>query len=134
MLGYKINKELGLLVLKYVGDVSLWQIGELLRQVSEDPDFLPTHNILTDTRGLTTNYSYEELQALAGQIKDSAKNMGQNKNAYLVDKDVTFGICRIWQSIREPETSLAENKIFRNHDEALEWLGLPPDTQIEFPF
>lgn len=134
MYGYKINKKFNLVVLKYAGEVTTRQIGGLLRQLANDPDYSSAFNTLSDFLELTSTYTYEELASLSSYITDPENRLGQNKNAYLVSTDVAFGMSRVWAAVRETVIHNSETMIFRDLGAALEWLGLPAGTVVEFPF
>jgi hypothetical protein len=133
MHGYKINKEHGLLVIKCAGEVTVVQLAEPLISVLRDPDYSLGMNILTDLRGLTSSFSYQELHELVDGLNYRDEIVRKAKSAILVSKDVTYGIGRVWASITEHK-NFAETQVFWTLEEALEWLGLPPDAEIEFPF
>ena len=121
-------------MLKLEGEVSLPQIGELMQQAVNDPDYSPTLNVLADARGFTSVYSYDVLHGLARKMPDAGEKAGQTKAATLVNEDVTFGMGRVWEVIAEYKNLRSESRVFRKIEEALEWLGLPVDTEIEVPF
>jgi hypothetical protein len=133
MHGYKINQDINLLVIKYVGETTIAQIAEMLGELIRDPHYSRSLNILSDLRELTSSYTYKEMHAVVDGFPDPGELVGTTKSAVVVSKEVTYGMGRIWASITEDKT-VATAQVFRNMEEALEWLGLPPDVEIEFPF
>jgi len=133
MHGYKINLDLGLIAIKYVGATTTKEIAEMLLSIATDPEYSRSYNILSDLRELTSVFSYQEIQVLADKLPDPGELAGKTRSAVLVAQNVTYGMGRIWASITENMT-VAQAQVFRSLAEALEWLGLPPDTEVEFPF
>jgi hypothetical protein len=133
MHGYKIDKDLGLLVIKYEGKTTIAQIAEMLARIIKDPDYSRGLNILSDLRELTSSYTYEQMHSVVDGFPDPGELVSTTKSAVVVSKEVTYGMGRIWASITEDRT-VATAQVFRNMDDALKWLGLPPDVEIEFPF
>jgi hypothetical protein len=133
MHGYSINKDLGLLVIKYAGDTTIEQLGQLIHTITRDPDYSRELNILSDLRQLTSIYSYDQMQAVVDKFPDPGEMLGKTKSAILVSQDVTYGMARVWTSITDNRT-VANAQVFKSLKEALEWLGLPREAEIEFPF
>jgi len=133
MHGYKINKDIGLLVIKYVGEITITELAEMLESILRDPDYSRSLNIFSDLRELTSSFSYQDMQAVVEKFPDPGELVGKTKSAILVAKEITYGMSRIWASITDNRT-VAKAQVFWTREEALEWLGLPPDTEIEFPF
>jgi hypothetical protein len=133
MHGYTIHKDIGLLVIKYAGGTSIEDIDQLIQTIVRDPDYSREMNILSDLRGLTSTYSYQQMHAVVDKFPDPGGMAGKTRSAILVSMNVTYGMGRMWASITENRT-FAHAQVFRHLDEALEWLGLPADAVIEFPF
>jgi hypothetical protein len=131
--GYRINKDIGLVVVKYIGETATKEISEMLAAIGQDPDYSRSFNLFSDLRQLTSTYSYEELQAVVAKLPEPGELAGKTKSAIVVAKNVTYGVARIWASITEDRT-VANAQVFWSPEAALEWLGLPPDAEIEFPF
>lgn len=133
MHAYVINKEIGLLVIKYAGETSIEEIDQLIQTIVRDPDYSRELNILSDLRGLTSTYSYEQMQTVVDKFPDPGELVGRTRSAVLVARNVTFGMGRVWASITDNRT-IANAQVFKSLKETLEWLGLPRDAVIEFPF
>ena len=133
MQDYVINKELGLIVIKYSGEVTIEQLAQLLQNVVSDTDYSISFNVLSDLCELTCDFSYDQLHELASNFPKPEKAVAGTKSALVADSDFTYGIGRVWASITENRTS-EQTRVFRSMQEALEWLGLPKETEIKFPF
>lgn len=133
MHGYVINKDIGLLVIKYAGETTIEELAELIATIIKDPDYARSLNVLSDMRELNSSYSYQQMQAVVDKFPDPGEMVGKTRSAVLVAKDVTYGMGRVWGSITENRT-VAHAQVFRSLKEALDWLGLPADAEIEFPF
>lgn len=133
MHAYKINNDIGLLVIKYAGETTIAEIAEMLAELIRDPEYSRELNILSDLSELTSHYTYEQMHSVVDGFPDPGELVSTTKSAVVVSKEVTFGMGRIWASITEDRT-VATAQVFRNMEDALEWLGLPPDFPIKFPF
>lgn len=133
MHGYVINKDIGLLVIKYAGETTIEELAELIATIIKDPDYSRSLNVLSDMRELNSSYSYQQMQAVVDKFPDPGEMVGKTRSAVLVAKDLTYGMGRVWGSITENRT-VAQAQVFRGLEEALEWLGLHEDAEIEFPF
>jgi len=90
-----------------------------VRALAADPRFKPHFNQLYDCRGVT------DVEVSSSGIKDLAKlnpfGVGARR-AVVVNRDITYGMARMYQMTREPSTD--ELEVFRDWDSALEWLGI----------
>jgi hypothetical protein len=120
-------------VLKYEGEVDIEQIDQLIQTLIQDPDYSRGLNILSDLRKLTSTYSYQQMHDVVDKFPDPGEMAGKTKSAVLVTHDVTYGMARIWGSITDDRT-VANAQVFKSLAKALEWLGLPEDADIKFPF
>jgi hypothetical protein len=134
MHGYKINKHLNLVVFKYRGEATIQQMAGNLKAVFHDPDFSPEMNSFTDAVELTSIFSYDDLAEMLKLFPSPPDVPGPKpRGAILVGKDLFYGIGRMFGSITDGKLR-ADVRIFRTMEETLDWLRLPADAEIEYPF
>jgi len=96
-----------------------------VRALAADARFRPHFSQLADIRGAA------DVAVSSSGIKDLAKlnPFGAGaRRAVVVDRDVIFGMARMYQMMREPSTD--EVEIFRDLDLALEWLGIAHEKAV----
>jgi hypothetical protein len=90
-------------------------------QISLDPDFDPTYDHLIDatlvTRAALTG---SELASLASRTKFSR----QSRRAIIVTSTVLFGLGRMFETYLQLSGSAESMGIFKERDQALQWLGI----------
>ncbi len=71
-------------------------------------------------------FSGDELSLVANKGFETEKPV-ETKTAIVADKDWTFGMARIYQTYRDDlkDGATRHFQVFRNMEEAREWLGLP---------
>lgn len=85
--------------------------------------FLPGDPILFDFRSATlVNLSYDDCNAIAKHELERSETRGGGKCALTVKQDVDYGVARIVQALRECNIDESQVRIFRDLDEAKEWL------------
>jgi len=84
----------------------------------------PTLHEIYDARSLKgKRLTFEEMNMLAGYLsKYSDKRASGSKTAIVVSKDVDFGLSRMISILTEGTTSY-DIQVFRNMDEAHQWLA-----------
>lgn len=112
---------------------------EAFRQYQEGmksrPKYLPYHE-LVDFRPITSiNISAAELKEF-GKYTSSADLSADHvtKLALLVDSKPAFTLAKVYEMIRNftPE-SKKQVKVFRDFDDAMEWITLEVDTPVDKP-
>jgi hypothetical protein len=103
-------------------------------RVVDDPAFDPTLNVLADTRGI------ERVEITAGNIRKLAERRARNERvlrgqarvAVVVSSDVVFGLARMYEVYRDPQSAQEGDQegdekrylVCRTMNEARQWLGL----------
>ncbi len=121
-LSYKI--EDGIVYLTVTGKVGIHEHNAFTETWSSDPDLPDPVRILRDSRNELDVSSSDVRQRIG--FAETMPLPDQFRVAILVDREVTYGMSRMYQSLRPEELeSKMEMKIFRNLDEAREWLMQP---------
>lgn len=105
------------------GELSDADLRGLYDRIREDPAFDPAFRQLCDLRNVTKiTTSVETLRYLA----QSRIFSPGAKRAFVVGREVDFGLARLFQAYSESEGQIVE--VFRNLSEAEAWLGLRAGT------
>jgi hypothetical protein len=115
---HEIDVTKGVVFTTWSGDVTLEEARSHLRQLRDDPDFLPSMGQLSDARDVTSTVPAEGIRELASNTP-----FGEgSRRAIVVTSDVVFGVSRMYE-LRQLEGG-ADVKLFRDIQEARAWLGL----------
>jgi hypothetical protein len=86
-------------------------------------DFMPGDPILFDFRSATlVDLSYEDCNAIAKHELERSEERGGGRCALTVNRDVDYGVARIVQALRECNIDETQVRVFRDLDEAKDWL------------
>ncbi len=117
----QIDSSLGVVFSTFQGVVTKEDLWAQVHSFIEDPAFQPSFDHLIDTRGTTRiDVSSEDFGALA---KHSAFNE-MSRRAVVAEKDIMFGVARMYQQLREVRDKPDQVRVFRTMEEARHWLGL----------
>ena len=106
------------------GDAILQGYYDFTKAVLEHEEWKPGGLILLNHTELNTGpLTVNDVQAIAIISGQYSEQLGTAKVAIVVDRDLDYGMTRMWQVFVESHTnSYASAKIFRNRDEAVTWL------------
>jgi hypothetical protein len=93
----------------------------LYEKIRTDPAFEPTFRQLCDLREVTKITTTAD--ALRSLAQTNTFSPG-SRRAFVVGRTVDFGLARMFQAYSEVEGQTVE--VFREMNDALEWLGLAP--------
>jgi hypothetical protein len=119
---HEIDVARGLVLTKEWDELSDGDLRGLYDKIRDDPKFDPSFRQLCDLRAVTRiTTSVETLRSLA---QSSLFHPGARR-AFVVGREVDFGLARLFQAYSEAEGGTVE--VFRNMSEAEAWLGLRPE-------
>jgi len=106
------------------GDAILQGYYDFTKAVLEHEEWKPGGLILLNHTELNTGpLTIDDVQAIAIISGQYSEQLGTAKVAIVVDRDLDYGMTRMWQALVESHTtSYDSTKIFRNRDEAVAWL------------
>ena len=106
------------------GDAILQGYYDFTKAVLEHQEWKPGGLILLNHTELNTGpLTIDDVQAIANIAGQYRVQLGTAKVAIVVDRDLDYGMTRMWQVLVERHTTSHDpSKIFRNRDEALAWL------------
>ena len=84
-----------------------------------DLDVLRGLNFLTDLREANIQMGYEEMFRHTSQLPD----LGIKKQAFIVGRDLEFGMIRMFETISEEKGHYEELRIFKEIEDGLKWLS-----------
>jgi hypothetical protein len=90
-----------------------------VRALTVDPHFAPNFHQLADLRDVT------DVQITSATIKEMVRLnpfWAGARRALVITNDVLFGMARMYQILKDESPD--ELQIFRNMEDALQWLGL----------
>jgi len=101
------------------GVLSDQDVRDLYRDIRADPAFEPFFQQLCDLRQVTRITATVDTLRYLAQSRIFAAGA---RRAFVVDREVDFGMSRLFSAYSEVEGAVIE--VFRNWEEAEEWLGL----------
>jgi hypothetical protein len=106
------------------GDAILQGYYDFTKAVLEHEDWKPGGLILLNHTKLNTGpLTIDDVQAIANISGQYSERLGTAKVAIVVDRDLDYGMTRMWQGFVESHTTSDDSaEIFRNRDEAVAWL------------
>jgi len=106
------------------GDAILQGYYDFTEAVLEHEEWKPGGLILLNHTILNTGpLTIDDIQAIANIPGQYSVQLGTAKVAIVVDRDLDYGMTRMWQALVESYITLHDSvKIFRNRDEAVAWL------------
>ena len=119
----KIDSGKNLIYFRIIGQLTVNEYENSIRDLEVNPDFRPEQNVLFDLRqGDLSSISTEEIRQLIEISRIHLRKSSQKmKTACVATKDVNFGIMRIYEFLRtDIPTQFA---LFREINEALDWLN-----------
>ncbi len=122
-ISYQIDKSLGLVFTTAQGALTRQDMLTYFQGLREDPDFNPSYDNLTDLRDLIEHpMSTGDIETISHYHVFNQESRG----AIVAEKDVSFGIVRMYEMLREAEPD--QIMVFRDMAEARRWLGLDEAT------
>ena len=106
------------------GDAILQGYYDFTEALLEHEEWKPGGLILLNHTELNTGpLTIDDVQAIAIISKQYSEQLGTAKVAILVDRDLDYGMTRMWQALVESHTTSYDSvEIFRNRNEAVAWL------------
>jgi hypothetical protein len=118
----KLNEELGVIVLRYRGNVDVAEIRHAFDEMVRLPGFQEGISLVADFRDTMSPLTGEEVQDLAYYAKQNDADWGVTKWALLASRDLTFGLARMYSSLTADYK--VTTSVFRDAKKADDWLGL----------
>ena len=125
---YKIFPDLEILYIGGTGNVTTDEITTTGAKVFAESEWTNGFNILIDYREISKfEVKAEGVHKIINQDKANKHLFDQSKCAIVADSDLVYGLSRMWEILSED--SKIPTMIFRNIEDALQWLGLDRDSE-----
>ena len=124
---YTIESEQRLIRVRMWGSVTPAEIEAVRQSVAADPRFKTDLSELVDLRELTlsTAITTTDIERIASSNIDRVA-----RRAFVAPDPATYGLIRMYDTLRTLDHAEEQNGIFRNMEDAEAWLGLAPSTSI----
>ena len=119
---YRIDPDRRLIVVTYIGAVTLADIVAAQQMARADPAFDPAFAVLMD--GLHADFSALTAQDLAKIASRTPSSQG-GRRAILVNSQLNYGLARMFSSISEAQGQPFPVALFDKLEDALRWLNEP---------
>jgi len=118
---YSIDRDRGIACVKADGKVTHREDMECFGNLLSDAEFRPGLLLLLDYRGRESVASSQEVRELVEHSGKVRPILGDARCAIVVSSDVAFGMGRMYSALSEH--SFVPTNVFRDIDEARQWLG-----------
>lgn len=94
----------------------------LMERILNDPRFVPSMHMLWDfTTSTLIDLSNDDFEGIKNYIQKNAERRGSGyRAAFLVSKEVDFGLSRMYQMLSEDLPVTFE--VFKDREEAMSWI------------
>ncbi len=120
---YQIDRSIGRITTQAFGEVTIEEALEHFDELSADPCYEPGLDVLLDLVDCKSLPETEKVRFAAGRVTASSSSLRFGRMAIVVPSDVLFGMLRMFHTLSE--TAFTDAQIFRDRDQALQWLGEP---------
>jgi hypothetical protein len=121
---YRIDRDRQLVVVTYIGPISLDDIRDIQELSRRDPAFDPAFRVLFDgLRGDFSKLSADDLRRIA---RNTPMGPGARR-AFVVNSEVNYGLVRMFGSLSENEGLGFPFALFDSMEAAIRWLNSPTD-------
>ena len=118
----RFNENFGVVVVRYRGSVDFSEIRSVFDATVHITGFKPGLSLVVDFRDTSEPLTGTEVIALADYARRTDANWGVAKWLLIAEKDVTFGLARMFSSLTSNLD--VQTKVFRNAAAADDWLGI----------
>ncbi len=116
---FEIDIMNGILRESFIGLIDLDVLRDANTAINSNPEFRKGLNFLTDLREANIQMGYEEMFKHISQLPD----LGIKKQAFIVGRDLEFGMIRMFETISEEKGHYEELRIFKEIEDGLKWLS-----------
>jgi hypothetical protein len=118
---YIIDKEKNLIYLKCKGKMSVGELVEPTNNIISDPLFKKGMNTIADLTEARIDTGYNEVKLFREYVKTIQDIRGPCKWAVITQKDLVYGIVRMFMAISEE--LIIKTQVFKNFEEAIKWVS-----------
>ena len=118
---YRCDREAGLLRTEFTGDVNFDEVMAHFRDLEADASLPGRLDVLLDLSRMESLPESAQLRSVAGEVGRLREKLEWGTWAIVAPRDALFGMLRVFEVFTEG--SLARSRVFRQRDEAEEWLN-----------
>ena len=116
---FEIDIKNGILRESFIGLITLDVLRDANNAIISNPEFRKGLQFLTDLREANIQMGYEEMLRHISQLPD----LGIKKQAFIVGRNLEFGIVRMFETLSEEKSLYEELRLFKEIEEGLKWLS-----------
>ena len=121
----KVEPVKSIVVIEVVGTPTHIEIQEAIDEFLRHPDHKDGMDEIWDFRKASmASFNESKLRILADFVKERLPKLAK-RVAYVIAKDVDYGIGRMWMTYADILNAKQERQLFRNMEEAVAWLASP---------
>jgi len=118
---YRIDASSNRITTRVFGEVTIDEALQHFDEISADPRFEPDLDVLLDLTDCKTLPEADGIRTAAARVTAGRSILRFGRLAIVVASEVLFGSFRMFHTLSE--SAFSEAQIFRDRDEALQWLG-----------
>jgi NAD(P)-dependent dehydrogenase (short-subunit alcohol dehydrogenase family) len=118
---YRIDASSNRITTRVFGEVTINEALQHFDELSADSSYEPDLDVLLDLTDCKTLLDADQIRTAAARATADLSTLRFGRMAIVVASDALFGMLRMFHTLSESAFSAAQ--IFRDRDEALQWLG-----------
>ena len=118
---YQIDRSMRRITTRAFAEVRLEEVLAHFDELSADPSFEPELDVLLDLVDCETLPGVDQIRTAAGRVTADLSSLRFGRLAIVVVSDVLFGMLRMFHTLSE--TAFSDAQVFKDRDQALQWLG-----------
>ena len=117
---YRIDASINRLTTRAFGEVTNDEVLEHFDELSADSSFEPDLDVLLDLLDCKTVPDADQIRTAAARVTADLSKLRFGRLAIVVASEALFGMLRMFHTFSE--SAFLEAQVFRDLDEALQWL------------
>jgi hypothetical protein len=117
---YRIDASINRITTQVFGEVSIDEVFAHFDELVADPSYETDLDALLDLTDCRTLGEFVEIRMVAARVTADHSSLRFGRMAIVVASEALFGILRMFHTLSE--SAFTEAQIFRDRDEALQWL------------
>ena len=118
---YQIDRSIRRITTRAFAEVTIEEVLEHFDELLSDPSYEPGLDVLLDLVDCETLLGIEQIRSVAEHTTADLSSLRFGRLAIVVESDALFGMVRMFHTFSE--AAFSDAQIFRDHDQALQWLG-----------
>jgi len=123
---YQVDLSIGRITTRAFGEVTIEEALEHFDEISADPRYEPGLDVLLDLVDCKSLPMADKVRVASERVAADSSSLRFGRMAIVVPSDALFGMLRMFHTLSE--TAFNDAQIFRDRDQALQWLAEPGPT------